>query len=82
MDLAMLFGTTFLSLANGPDDADRKRALDMLAYFSERDTFSPAEREIMRTMTQMANDVFLDGKGKVTPCPSKPRPKPDLRIVN
>jgi hypothetical protein len=73
MDLAMLFGATFLSLCNGLDDADRKRALDMLAYFSERDTFSPAEREIMRTMTQMANDVFLV---------DKPKPKPDLRIVN
>ena len=66
MDLAMLFGATFLALANGLDNEHRERALDMLVYFAERETFTPAERHILRTMADMAGDVF-SAKREETP---------------
>ena len=60
MDLSMLLGAVFLALANGLDDEHRERALDMIDYFSERETFSPAERHILQTMVKMADDVFTE----------------------
>ena len=74
MDLAMLLGATFLALANGLDNEHRERALDMLAYFAERETFSPAERHILQTMANMAADVFTESaKREETPRDFKDR---------
>lgn len=75
MDLQMLFGGMFLALANGLDDEGRARALDMIAHFSERETFSPSERDVFRTMRQMAEDVF-------TQAAPRKSGRPSLRIVN
>jgi Ser/Thr protein kinase RdoA (MazF antagonist) len=77
MDLAVMLGAVFLSLANGMNDEQRARALNMLSYFAERDTFSPAERHIIRTMTNMAADVFNEPAK-----PIKQPPKPaHLKLV-
>jgi len=73
----MLLGATFLSLANGLDESSRERALRMLTNFSESDTFSPLERQILRTMRQMADDVFP----QATAPKAVAAPRPKLRLV-
>jgi hypothetical protein len=77
MDLAMLLGATFLSLANGLNDEQRGRALNMLSYFSERETFSPGERHILQTMVSMANDVFTQAEER-----EAVRDRSHLRVVS
>ncbi len=75
MDIAMLLGATFLSLANGFDDEHRDEALGMLQHFAGSQTFSPAERDILQTMVRMADDVF-------TRAAQRNSGRPNLRIVN
>ena len=75
MDLQMLLGGIFIALANGLDDEGRARALDMIAHFSERETFSPTERAVFHTICQMADDVF-------TPAAQPKSGRPHLRLVN
>jgi hypothetical protein len=65
----------FLALANGLDEDGRARAMDMISHFSERETFSPSERDVFRTMRQMADDVFT----RATPRKSG---RDHLRIIN
>ena len=77
MDLTMLLGATFLSLASGLNDEQRGEALNMLAYFSERDTFSPGERLILQTMVRMANDVFTKAEER-----EAVRDRSHLRVVS
>ena len=77
MDLTMLLGATFLSLASGLNDEQRGQALNMLSYFSERDTFSPGERLILQTMVRMANDVFTKAEER-----EAVRDRSHLRVVS
>jgi hypothetical protein len=73
--LQMLLGGIFIALANGLDDEGRARALDMIAHFSERETFSPTERAVFHTICQMADDVF-------TPAAQPKSGRLHLRLVN
>jgi hypothetical protein len=77
MDLQMLFGGIFLSLLNALDDEGRERAIDMISHFSERETFSPSEREVFRTMIKMADDVFLRAAER-----KSDRDRSHLRVIN
>jgi hypothetical protein len=77
MDLTMLLGATFLSLASGLNDEQRGQALNMLSYFSERETFSPGERLILQTMVRMANDVFTKAEER-----EAVRDRSHLRVVS
>ena len=77
MDLTMLLGATFLSLANGLNDEQRGQALHMLSHFAERETFSPGERLILQTMVRMANDVFTKAEER-----EAVRDRSHLRVVS
>ena len=66
MDLTMLCGGLFLSLAEGMPPEAVERATELLYVLAERDTCSPAERHIFKVIADSVSGKNCDKLARPT----------------